>query len=215
MTPSYALAEQAVFATLQGEGLLAGLPMVFVRFAGCPVGCADCDTDYGVKSRVGVEELVRRVVATATPSTGWVWLTGGEPTIHDLNPLVAGLHKMDFRVALATAGINPVVRGRGYVREKGVSTEVDGVDFVSVSPHKMDASWVQRRGEQINLVFGLNGLTPDQCRPYRQEMEKGFDTRFVTPMYGNSASEEQCRQWVWQYPGWRIGLQQHKVWGVP
>ena len=35
-----------VFYSIQGEGITAGLPAVFVRLQGCSVGCAWCDTKY-------------------------------------------------------------------------------------------------------------------------------------------------------------------------
>lgn len=34
-----------IFSSLQGEGLYAGLPMTFVRFAGCGMCCGFCDTE--------------------------------------------------------------------------------------------------------------------------------------------------------------------------
>ena len=38
-----------IFASVQGEGLLAGTPAVFVRLQGCPVHCPWCDTKYSWK----------------------------------------------------------------------------------------------------------------------------------------------------------------------
>lgn len=167
---TYPLAPRGVFATLQGEGALLGEPMVFVRLAGCPVGCAGCDTDYSVAERVGCDEIVRRVAAAAPPAARWVWLTGGEPTTHDPKPLVAALHKYDYRVALATAGINPVQVGAYH----------GGVDFVSVSPHRIDDTWVLRRGDQLNVVPTLNGLRLDDLEGVDVS---GFSHRFVTPFW--------------------------------
>jgi 7-carboxy-7-deazaguanine synthase len=79
MSVMYPLAKDGVFWTIQGEGALSGDPMVFVRFAGCSVGCSQCDTDYRVFRRVSVEELVAEIQA-AIPEHAqrpWVWLTGG------------------------------------------------------------------------------------------------------------------------------------------
>lgn len=33
-----------IFQTIQGEGVFTGLPAIFVRLQGCPVGCPWCDT---------------------------------------------------------------------------------------------------------------------------------------------------------------------------
>ena len=70
------LAPQGVFRTIQGEGVLLGVPMVFVRLAGCSVGCPECDTDYSIAERATVEEIARRAI-DADPSLAWAWITGG------------------------------------------------------------------------------------------------------------------------------------------
>ena len=36
-------------------------------------------------------EIARRVVAESNDATEWIWVTGGEPTIHDLDPLIVEL----------------------------------------------------------------------------------------------------------------------------
>src|SRR5438552_1906933 len=108
----YALAANGVFWTIQGEGALLGEPMVFVRLAGCSVGCAECDTDYAVARRIGVEDLLKEIQHTVPPQSTltrpWVWLTGGEPTDQNIEPLVELLRTTGFRVALATAGIRVI-----------------------------------------------------------------------------------------------------------
>ena len=35
-----------MFETIQGEGVKTGVPSVFVRLQGCPVGCPWCDTKH-------------------------------------------------------------------------------------------------------------------------------------------------------------------------
>jgi organic radical activating enzyme len=175
----------------------------------------NCDTDYSVHSRKSVKEIVREVVSVATPAVKWVWLTGGEPTIHNLQPLLSELHSVGLRVALATAGVAKVRRGMGMAQEESMPPKIEeGFDFVSVSPHHIDNNFVQRRGEQVNLVFGLNDLTPEECEPVRKELEAGFSDRFVTPCDGKPETFQQCLDWVYRYGGWRIGNQAHKQWGL-
>lgn len=200
----YPLAPQGVFRTVQGEGALLGVPMVFVRLAGCSVGCPECDTDYSVAQRLTLDAVMDKVARVSWASAEWAWVTGGEPTDHDVAPLVAALHGRGLKVALATAGTREIRSGFAW----------GGVDFVSVSPHD-PARWVARRGDQLNLVPGLNGLSLTD--PSLLDALEGceFSHRFVTPLYGDPASLEACRWWVQCRRGWRMGTQAHKVWGVP
>lgn len=197
------LAEQRVYWTIQGEGIMTGLPTVFVRLAGCSVGCQHCDTDYAVREWVDVAEIVTRCVS-CRGNAEWAWITGGEPTDHDITPLVVGLQDADFRVALATAGTRPVQRGQRY----------SGVDFLSVSPHD-PSRLVQCSGDQINIVPGLNGFSLADFEQLAQECEDGFSHRYVTPCDGMPETFEECLEWVKRHQGWRLGLQGHKLWNLP
>jgi 7-carboxy-7-deazaguanine synthase len=193
----YAMSKQGVFKTMQGEGAMAGEPCVFVRLAGCSVGCPECDTDYSAAGEMDENEIAREVAGLSGSS--WVFVTGGEPTDQDLTPLVRRLRSVGFRVALNTSGVRPVQLGAWY----------DGFDFVSVSPHRLDDSWVQRSGDQVNLVPGLNGLSLDSADP---KAFARFNHRYVTPMSRSMVPE--CVAWVEANVGWRLGFQAHKTWGI-
>lgn len=204
MSDRYPLAQQGVFSTIQGEGVLAGTPMIFVRFAGCSVGCPGCDTDYSVRGRVTMAELLDRISRHHYGNVRWVWLTGGEPTDHNLGPLVAELHRRCLRVAVATAGTRTVSCGLVY----------GGVDFLSVSPHRLDDSWVQRCGDQLNIVPGLNGL---KLADLEGVDVSRFPHRYVTPLADSGGSPlnfQQCLEFVRARPGWKLGWQAHKAWGL-
>lgn len=142
---NYAIA--SVFRSIQGEGAQLGVPMTFVRLAGCSIGCPQCDTDYRVRRKMPVDAVVAEVAAL-TPPWGWVWVTGGEPTDRDLMPLRHALRSGGWHVALATAGIRPVYDW----------------DWISVSPHAPGRP-VQDGGHEVKLIFALNGLDPAACDP--------------------------------------------------
>jgi 7-carboxy-7-deazaguanine synthase len=111
-----------VFHSLQGEGLLSGVPSVFVRTSGCNLRCVWCDTPYASWRPEGrlyePEELVREVL-------GWgcrhVVLTGGEPMV------ARGIH--DLAAALRRAGCHLTVETAGTVGPGGIAC-----DLASLSP---------------------------------------------------------------------------------
>ncbi len=95
-----------VFYSLQGEGVTAGAPAVFIRLQGCSVGCAWCDTKYSWDAEAGSEVECRALVeeAAAFPCRRVV-VTGGEPLESPLfTPLVAALSERGFAIEVETSG---------------------------------------------------------------------------------------------------------------
>jgi organic radical activating enzyme len=104
-----ALRVSEIFTSIQGEGVSAGTPSVFVRLQGCRVGCTWCDTKYSWDQDHGeamtLEALLDRIKGAAMPN---VVVTGGEPLEHpSLVPLVTGIKALGLRVELETAGTLP------------------------------------------------------------------------------------------------------------
>ena len=95
-----------VFYSLQGEGVMAGAPAVFVRLQGCSVGCAWCDTKYSWDPAAGREMDLGSLVeeALAFPCRRVV-VTGGEPLESPLfSPLVQALAADGFAIEVETSG---------------------------------------------------------------------------------------------------------------
>lgn len=97
------------FHSFQGEGVHMGRAAFFIRTFGCPQHCPWCDSagtwhsDYVPKKvmRMSPQQLVEEAVAS---NARFVVITGGEPTIHDLNPLVYQLHMAGIEAHLETSG---------------------------------------------------------------------------------------------------------------
>jgi len=96
-----------IFRSIQGEGYHAGTPAIFIRLAGCNLSCPWCDTDHSEKERLTAKEILARVHALEPSSAtiSMVVLTGGEPTIHPLIPLLDELK--NHYVAIETNGALP------------------------------------------------------------------------------------------------------------
>ena len=92
------LASQGVYWTIQGEGHFVGEPMVFIRLAGCSVGCPKCDTNYKPVREATVDEIVAECVRAREENVRakYVWVTGGEPTDQDLSGLNRAIWDADF-----------------------------------------------------------------------------------------------------------------------
>lgn len=73
------------FVSIDGEGPTAGALSVFVRFAGCNLRCAWCDTVYAQGMEDFSEQMSAAEIAAYIKSTGinHVTLTGGEPLLQD------------------------------------------------------------------------------------------------------------------------------------
>ena len=101
-----------VFHSIQGEGVRAGRPCLFIRLTGCPLRCTYCDTEYAFydgrfRDLDDLYAEVRRVLGPPMkgPNAPFVELTGGEPLANPNAPvLLQGLLDLGYEVALETAG---------------------------------------------------------------------------------------------------------------
>ena len=200
----YPLTSNPVFWTIQGEGHMRGQQMCFVRLAGCSVGCPGCDTDYRKQEMATPEEIAARAdsVTPAAARDRWVWITGGEPTDHDLAALIAALRDQRFSIALASSGHRAV----SYA-----------VDWLSISPHD-PAKWVQTSGSEMKIVPGLNGFGIEDFRAAHPDDQTHFKYRYVQPLsVGKSedpASLRTCLEFAKANPNWSLSRQDHHYWQV-
>lgn len=100
-----------VFLSIQGEGVYAGEPQIFVRFHGCNMRCAFCDTPQGeAPGDSSIRAIVDKISKTnKDKKTKAVAITGGEPLLHShfLKVLLPALRERGYKIHLDTNGTLP------------------------------------------------------------------------------------------------------------
>jgi 7-carboxy-7-deazaguanine synthase len=99
-----------LYKSVQGESSFAGLPFIFVRFAGCNLRCAWCDSEYtfsGGKPFTQAEVLAQ---IEALAPCRLVEFTGGEPMLQarELLPLMDELLARGYTLMMETSGERPL-----------------------------------------------------------------------------------------------------------
>jgi 7-carboxy-7-deazaguanine synthase len=95
-----------LFYSLQGEGMLIGVPSVFIRTSGCNLRCSWCDTPYTSWQPEGTDLSLDQILdeVRAHPARHVV-VTGGEPMIApEIIPLTERLSRLGLHITIETAG---------------------------------------------------------------------------------------------------------------
>lgn len=191
-----------LFYSLQGEGYHQGKAAFFIRLAGCDVGCVWCDVkdswDASKHPVLSVEEIV--AAAAAHPSRIAI-VTGGEPLLHQLDPLTTALRAAGFQTHIETSGSSPMS---------------GSWDWVCLSPKKFKAPLpesVKAADELKVVVFNksdfdwansfVNDLAAD-CKKYLQPEWEKLDA--MTPL---------VIEYIKHNPIWELSAQLHKYIQVP
>jgi len=95
-----------IFYSIQGEGVLNGVPSAFVRTTGCNLRCVFCDSPQTSWNPEGETLSLDAIISqTNLFNTKHVVITGGEPFLHhDLNDLCIKYNELGYHITLETAG---------------------------------------------------------------------------------------------------------------
>lgn len=197
---SYPVMEQ--FYTIQGEGYHQGKAAYFVRLAGCDVGCVWCDVkeswDRDKHPVLTIDEIIKEVTSTPAPI---VVITGGEPFMYDLEPLIDALQATGVKVHIETSGAYPV-SGKP--------------DWICVSPKKFKAPLddVMPMAHELKVVI-FNRSDFAWAEKYEAMVGPGCKLYLQPEWSKSNEMSPMIVEYIKQHPQWEFSLQMHKYIHVP
>lgn len=217
---NYPVAE--IFTAPQGEGAHVGRAMTFVRLAGCTVGkpytpeerlqqslhvyqerCTDwqgnhfaCDTNYKKAASLSAQDIIEETIKSGTSR---LLLTGGEPLMHNIEPLLMMAKDSMVSVHVETSGT--------------IEKALVGA-YVAVSPKFGCLDSMLHRADEIKVLVGDNF---DEQK-FVQKYEGRFHKTFIQPVnFEHLLHDEHVRKCIElqsRYPRLRLSIQLHKVIGT-
>jgi len=190
------------FYSIQGEGFNVGKPAWFIRLGGCDVGCSWCDTKFSwnpdLHPLVDTDSIIESVRKSAAHA---VVVTGGEPSMYNLDYLCSELKKFDAETFIETSGAYPLTGEWDWIclSPKQNAPAVPAVferanELKIIVQTKSDLHWAEVNAEKVN----------SECILYLQPEWSQY--KKILPV---------IIDYVQKDPRWRISLQVHKFMNIP
>lgn len=189
------------FYTLQGEGAHSGRAAYFIRLGGCDVGCHWCDVKDSWDAERHPLTNMDEIAKTAAEICKTVVVTGGEPTLWNLDFLTEKLHQYGASIHIETSGAHPLT---------------GNFDWITLSPKKLahpksdviekadELKCIIYNHDDFNFAEKYAALVRPDCRLFLQvEWSKKEQ---MTPI---------LIDYVKQNPKWQVSVQTHKYLDIP
>jgi organic radical activating enzyme len=189
--------QPAIFETLQGEGRWQGTPATFIRLGVCNLTCDFCDTEFDTWKGMTTDEIVSLI-----SKPRHVVITGGEPTLQDLGPLIKALHSNSKYVSIETNGTR-------------IIPESWEVDWICCSPKDrwFSAPIKIKRANEVKVVIAKDEPIPNQ---YKETIPA--DYYYVQPINHETEIDHDALKWVCDQAikeEWQLCVQMHKLINIP
>jgi len=190
------------FYTIQGEGFHSGKAAYFIRIGGCDVGCHWCDVKESWDASLHPLTTVDKIVANANQFPAkTVVVTGGEPSMYQLDYLTSELNKFGIQTFVETSGAYHLTGNWNWICLSPKKTSAPLPEIFSKANelkiiifNKDDFKWAEKNAVSVNKKCQLF-LQPEWSR--REE---------IMPLIVD---------YVMKNPRWEISLQTHKYMHIP
>jgi organic radical activating enzyme len=186
----------SIFYSIQGEGQHVGVPSLFIRLHGCNLKCSFCDDnlhrgDYTERTFDEIYDSISKYECKR------VVITGGEPSLYNLNPFIKYLKKRAYYVC---------VESNGYS-----FANIQEADWITYSPKE----WYEIEEYGYDELKFIVGRDTDIEKIVSFETDKPI---YIQPMNHfdkpDMQSVKRCVDLVLQYPHLRLSVQLHKFLGL-
>ncbi|MFH2143899.1 MAG: 7-carboxy-7-deazaguanine synthase QueE [Bacteroidota bacterium] len=190
------------FYSIQGEGFHTGKAAYFIRIGGCDIACSWCDTKFSWESEcyqtVRIDEIIRNILKNNADS---IMVTGGEPSMFNLEPLTVLSHKYNIKTYLETSGNHKITGEWDWVclspkqcQPPVIENYLVANELKVIIKSKSDLNWAENCSKQISI----------NCKLFLQP--EWSCIKMITP---------KIVEYIKKNPRWNLSLQVHKYIGIP
>jgi organic radical activating enzyme len=190
------------FYSLQGEGYHTGKAAYFIRIGGCDIGCRWCDSktswNPNIHPLVSIDNIVANALKTAANA---VVVTGGEPSLFNLEPLTSKLKSHGIKTFIETAGVRKLTGTWDWICLSPKRNSPPLTDFYEIA-HELkviiyedeDYLWAEEAASNVS----------ENCMLYLQSEWSRYQKNIPIIV-----------DYVKSYPKWNVSLQSHKFMHIP
>lgn len=181
-----------IFYSIQGEATHMGKASIFIRLYGCNLECPFCDDLLHTEkyTNYNYEKILNEI--KEYPSKHII-ITGGEPSIYNLNKFITFLQQQDYYVSIETNGFN--------------FSNISSADWITYSPKdwtKIDLNYANEFKFIVNQQTDISPLLElKTTKPMFIQPENGLHTPNMTNI-------QHCITLVQQHSHFKLSVQMHK-----
>lgn len=181
-----------IFASIEGEGIRAGYPAIFIRLFGCNIRCTYCDSQYACTGNDYKEMTVQDIVDAVHEfddqyHISRVTLTGGEPLLQEpeVYELIEVLTTQDYEINIETNGAVSIQNVMTTGDPKNIIVTMDWKSVSSGMSEFMLVDNLQylRKQDVLKFVVGTNEDL-DQMLSVLNRFSDLPCSIFVSPVFG-------------------------------
>ncbi len=189
------------FLSIQGEGYHTGTASYFIRIGGCDVGCHWCDVKESWNPELHPLVSIKEVVKKIPSHIETVVLTGGEPSLYNLDGITKMLKEKGKKVHLETSGT-------GNISGK--------FDWICLSPKKNEHPKKEFYALADELKVIIQNKTDFKFASEQATLIPSKTKLFLQPEWSRrELMLPLIIHYVQENPQWKISLQTHKYMNIP